>query len=317
MSTSPPPSASGLPSRALLDDLRPMLVFAAVLEHGSMHAAARTLGMTASAVSQHVSRLEGLHGVRLLHRSTRRLTPTDAGRALEASCRRLKQSLADTLATLLSLKEEAVGELRMAIASGLVDAPAFQQALRRLREEYPGIRPILQVGDTLTDLQQGAIDIALRGGEHALDDPDLIARHLTSWPWQICAAPAYLAGHAPITHPSQLTQHPWLHARPIRMSLHRGQDSHLLQIDDSLACDQLSAVRALTLGGFGLSLQLAGDIRQLVADGRLQVLLPDWTLPSVNIYAVTSHRVQSARTRVTLALLQHCFADAPAQAFGR
>ena len=72
-----------------MDDLKPLLAFAAVLEHGSMNAAAKALGMTPSAVSQHISRLEKLHGVKLLHRSTRRLAPTDAGQALAAHCRRL------------------------------------------------------------------------------------------------------------------------------------------------------------------------------------------------------------------------------------
>jgi len=67
-----------------MDDLKPLLAFAAVLEHGSMNAAAKALGMTPSAVSQHISRLEKLHGVKLLHRSTRRLAPTDAGQALAA-----------------------------------------------------------------------------------------------------------------------------------------------------------------------------------------------------------------------------------------
>ena len=309
MPPSAPATGTATAVRTAFDDLRPMLVFAAVLEHGSMNAAARALGMTASAVSQHVSRLESLHGVRLLHRSTRRLTPTDAGRALGASCLRLQHSVADTQATLDALKHEAAGELRIAIASGLADAPAFQQTLLRLQEEHPRIRPRLLVGDTHADLEHEGIDIAIRGGEHALDAPGLIARHLATWTWQICAAPAYLEGHAPILHPAQLHQHRWLHYLPIRTSLNRGPDSHLLQINDSLACNQLAAVRSLTLAGLGLSLQLTGDTRHLVADGRLRIVLPDWTLPAINVYAVTAHRLQSARTQAAMLLLQRCFAE--------
>ena len=71
-----------------MQDTKPLIVFAAVLEHGSMNAAAAALGMTPSAVSQHISRLEALHGVKLLHRSTRRLSPTDAGRSLGSHCAR-------------------------------------------------------------------------------------------------------------------------------------------------------------------------------------------------------------------------------------
>ena len=78
-----------------MQDIKPLLVFATVLEHGSMNAAAAALGMTPSAVSQHINRLEALHGIKLLNRSTRSLAPTDAGRALGEYCRRLAATYGD------------------------------------------------------------------------------------------------------------------------------------------------------------------------------------------------------------------------------
>ena len=98
----------------IMDDLKPLLVFAAVLEHGSMNAAAQALAMTPSAVSQHIARLENLHGVKLLHRSTRRVSPTDAGAALGQYCRRLNATLHDTRLALANLKTEIAGEVRLA-----------------------------------------------------------------------------------------------------------------------------------------------------------------------------------------------------------
>ena len=89
-----------------MQDIKPLLVFAAVLEHGSMNAAAAALGMTPSAVSQHINRLETLHGIKLLNRSTRSLSPTDAGRALGEYCRRLAATLADTRTVIDNLKTE-------------------------------------------------------------------------------------------------------------------------------------------------------------------------------------------------------------------
>ena len=112
-----------------MDDLRPLLAFAAVLEHGSMNAAAQALGMSPSAVSQHISRLEKLHGVKLLHRSTRHLAPTDAGSALGEHCRRLLASVQDVRLTLTNLKTNIAGEVRLAAPTGMADAAAFQQAV--------------------------------------------------------------------------------------------------------------------------------------------------------------------------------------------
>ncbi len=295
-----------------MQDLKPLLVFAAVLEQGSMNAAAQTLGMTPSAVSQHITRLEKLHGVKLLHRSTRRLTPTDAGQALAQYCQRLRHTLADTLQALDNLKTEAAGSLNIALPSGMALAPPFQAALRRLQQQYPEIRPQLYFSDTLADLKQGDIDIALRGGDHALDAPDLVARQLAAWQWRICAAPAYLAAHAPITQPQTLAEHRWLHHLPVRTTLRRGAESFVLDVPDSMLCSQLAAVSALTVAGLGLSMQLDGEVAELVAQGRLQTVLPEWTLPAVNIYAVTPYRVQSAKTEVALKILQQSFAEAEA-----
>lgn len=291
-----------------MHDIKPLLVFAAVLEHGSMNAAAAALGMTPSAVSQHVNRLESLHGIKLLNRSTRSLSPTDAGRALGEYCRRLQLILSDTRAVIDNLKTEPAGDLRIALTSTIIDAPAFQTALRRLRDEFPKIRPVLLFSDTLDNLQQTETDLAIRGGGHALDDPNLVARHLATWQYLICAAPDYLAQHPPILHPSQLHAHRWLHFLPIRDTLHCGTESYFLEIADSIYCSHLSAVRRLTEQGFGLSAQVSDEVAGAVAAGRLNVVLPDWTLPAVNLYAVTPYRVQSAKTEAAVKILQQCFA---------
>ncbi|MGN6955193.1 LysR family transcriptional regulator, partial [Neisseria sp. P0015.S004] len=104
-----------------MQDIKPLLVFVAVLEHGSMNAAAAALGMTPSAVSQHINRLETLHGIKLLNRSTRSLAPTDAGRALGEYCRRLAATLADTRTVIDNLKTEPVGELRISLTSTVIE----------------------------------------------------------------------------------------------------------------------------------------------------------------------------------------------------
>jgi transcriptional regulator, lysR family len=291
-----------------MQDIKPLLVFAAVLEHGSMNAAAAALGMTPSAVSQHINRLEALHGIKLLNRSTRSLSPTDGGRALGEYCRRLAATLADTRTVIDNLKTEPVGELRISLTSTVIESRAFQTAFSRLQTEFPKIRPVLNFSDTLDDLQHSQTDIAIRGGDRALDDPNLVARHLVTWPYTICAAPDYLDRHPPITHPSQLHAHRWLHFLPVRTTLQHGGESYFLDVADSIACTHLAAVRSLTERGFGLSLQVGGEVREKIAQGRLKTVLPEWTLPPVSLYLVTPYRVQSAKTEAAVRIFTESFA---------
>ena len=193
-----------------MTETKPLLAFAAVIEHGTMHAAARALGMTPSAVSQHISRLEALHGVKLLKRSTRRMAPTEAGAALAVHCVKLRQALLDAQAALDNIKTEAAGEVRLALPSPLTLAPDFQAALLRVAAEFPKISIRLFVSDELADLQRHNIDIALRGCDTALDAPDLVARHLADWQWQIYAAPSYIAQTGQPESPADLRGRRWL-----------------------------------------------------------------------------------------------------------
>ena len=201
---------STFPIPTTMTETKPLLAFAAVIEHGTMHAAARALGMTPSAVSQHISRLETLHGVKLLKRSTRRMAPTEAGAALAAHCVKLRQALLDAQAALDNIKTETAGEVRLALPSPLTLAPDFQAALLRVAAEFPKISIRLFVSDELADLQRHNIDIALRGGDTALDAPDLVARHLADWQWQIYAAPSYIAQTGQPEHPADLRGQRWL-----------------------------------------------------------------------------------------------------------
>ena len=292
-----------------MDDLRPLLAFAAVLEHGSMNAAAQALGMTPSAVSQHISRLEKLHGVKLLHRSTRHLAPTDAGQALAAHCRRLLATVQDARLTLAGLKTDIAGEVRLAAPTGMADAAAFQHALRRIRREHPALRLSLYFDEALADLRDGGIDIALRGGERALDAPDLVARHLADWHWHIYAAPAYLDDAPALAHPADLAAHTWVYHEAPRGELRRDGEHHPLNIEGGLYCNRLSAVRRLCAAGLGLALLADGEAADAVADGSLRVVLPDWTLPPLAIYAVTPHRVQTGRIAAVLHILRESFTE--------
>ena len=198
--------------------------------------------------------------------------------------------------------------MRISLTSTVIESRAFQTAFSRLQTDFPKIRPVLNFSDTLDDLQHNQTDIAIRGGDRALDDPNLVARYLVTWPYIICAAPDYLDRYPPITHPSQLHAHRWLHFLPVRTTLQHGGESYFLDIADSIACTHLAAVCSLTESGFGLSLQVGGEVREKIAQGRLKAVLPEWTLPPVSLYLVTPYRVQSAKTEAAVRIFTESFA---------
>ena len=105
-----------------------------------------------------------------------------------------------------------------------------------------------------------------------------------------------------------MTRQRWLHHLPLHLEIQRGEARYLLDIEDSLYCNQLVAVRVLCEAGLGLALMLEGEAAAALACGRLQRVLPEWTLPAVSIYAVTPHRVQAAKIAAVLAILRETFA---------
>ncbi len=290
-----------------MQDIKPLLAFAATVKYSSMQAAARTLNMTPSAISQHIARLEKTHHVRLFNRASRRLTLTDAGEALSASCHRLLAVLDDIHIALDNVQTEIAGEVRIAAPSALAPAITFQRALQRISHDYPALHLRLYFNEALEDLREGKFDIALRGGEHALDRPDLVARPLAQWAWMICAAPAYLAKAAPIEHPEDLIAQRWLRHLPLQLEMRREDKRFFLDIQESIYCNQLSAVRWLCEAGLGLALLSEGEVKDALQKKTLQQVLPQWSLPSFPIYAVTPYRLQTAKVRAVMQVFQDVF----------
>ena len=285
-----------------MQEIKSLLTFATLLECGTMSSAAEKRDMTPSAGSEHISRLESTYGLKPLNRSTRSLTPTDAGRALADSCRRLLRCTEEAFATLGQVNTDVGGSIKITLPSAMAAHPALHRSLRRLLRDHPAVRPQLLFGDGLIDLQRGDADIALRGGEHALDDENLVARLLTRQRWLICASPDYLAEH-PVAAPQDLASCRWLRYLPARLTMRRGTDFFELDTSQGIYCGQLNALAELAKAGLGLALFLDGDIAADLAEGRLKTVLPDWTLPSVDVYAVTPYRIQSARTQAVLDIL--------------
>ena len=292
-----------------MEQLKRMAVFATVVDRGSMVAAAEVLGMTASAVSQQIRKLEDSTQVSLLHRTTRKLTLTEAGATFYQSCAQVLALAQQAEQRLAELRDAPVGELRIAAPVGF-SGRRLSAALAPLLQAHSGLSLKLFFQDEQVDLVEQRIDLAIRVGH--LEDSSLVARHIGDSRMLLCAAPSYLARKPSIGRPEDLLGQDWLalnsDLQNSMLTLQGpGDEVQKLRIESRVSCNNILAVRQFTLAGMGISLQPEQEIREELALGSLRVLLPDWQLPPFGIYLVTPRReAQPAKVRYAIeALRQH------------
>jgi len=301
-----------------MDAYKPYAVFAETVATGSMSAAARRLGMTPSAVSQTIRALEQQAGVTLLHRSTRKLTLTEAGERCYPHCLRLVQAAQAATDALALARDAPSGELRIAAPVGF--AVHIAAALGQLLAESPQLRVRLLVDDALIDLIDARIDIAIRVGH--LADSTAIARPLGAFEWIVCAAPAYLDRHGMPAVPADLARHHWLandratadappdEALP-RMTLDP-VDAHgvaaPVQVGVRIASNNQLSLQQMCEQGLGLARLGHADVLPLLARGVLVHVLPQWHFGALPVSAVTQRRAgEPVKVAIAVAAFQRYF----------
>lgn len=291
-----------------MEQLKRMAVFAEVAAAGSLSGAARQLGMTPSAVSQHLRQLEAALGLALVHRSTRKLTLTEAGERYVEGCAAMVAAARSADQALERHRDEPEGELRIAAPIGF--GGLLASVLAPLRN-YPKLTLRLLMDDALVDVIAERVDIAVRVGTQP--DSSLVARKLGTLRAQLCASPAYLAARGWPQHPRDLAHHDWLGGRPHAPSqellqLHNGNQVAQVPVTSRASATQVTALHSLCVAGWGISIVLSDDDRRALADGRLVPVLPDWSPPDYEVFAITARRgEQPAKVRHTLALLDSYF----------
>lgn len=304
-----------------MDRYRRMALFAEVVASGSLSAAGRQLGMSASAVSQQLRQLEKDLGLVLLHRSTRRLTLTEAGERYHAGCAAMVAAARQADLALERLRDAPEGTLRLACPIGF--GPLLAVALTPVIAQ-PRLTLELLMDDTPIDLIAQRVDLALRVGQFA--DSSLVSRKLGGLRQQLAASPAYLARRGWPQTPQDLLQHDWLRMLPrsnapdlLRLTAPDGR-VHEVRPPARVHASQVSVLDAMCMAGWGLAAVVSQDVAGALADGRLAPVLPGWTLEDAPVYAVTPRRdEQPAKVRFVLELLKAYFdtsAAAPPDAAG-
>lgn len=289
-----------------MDDLRRMAIFAAVVEHRSMSAAARALGTSPSAVSQQVRQLEHSGGVTLLHRTTRKLTLTAAGERFHADCAAMVAAARRAQAQLAMSRDAPTGELRMSAPVGF--ARHVAPALGALLAGHPTLTLQLLVDDAPIDLVTARIDLAMRFGQ--LPDSSWVARRLGAFEMLLCAAPAYLQRHGTPAQPDGLVAHQWLaferkgNAVPLLLTDAEGGTVQL-QAQARIGSNNQLSLQQMCVAGLGLARLARADVTDELRSGRLLQVLPAWQLAPLDVWAVTPQRhAQPAKVRHAAQALQ-------------
>ncbi len=271
-------------------DLNDLAVFTAVVDAGGFTAAAERLGVTKARVSVAVRRLEGALGVSLLTRTTRRVVPTEAGRRLHRQCAPLLTGVVEAMAEAGGAHAAMTGTLKIA-------APLDHtvQCLAGLATEFarrhPQLRIKLCASDPIVDMVAEGVDLSIRFGW--LRDSTQRAVKLGEFEQCVVAAPSYLRTWGTPQAPQDLPHHAWvalsLLPAPLTWNFEAagGGASETVRLSARLQTDSPTALRALLECGAGISVLETLGIGEALAQGRLQRLLPGWTLPRGGIYAVT------------------------------
>lgn len=271
-------------------------IFVAVLDAGSFTGAADRLGVTKSAVSRRISDLEDDLGVRLLHRTTRRLSLTEAGeRYLRYARRALSEAQAAEDAA-SSLQDSPRGHLRINTPMSfgrLHVAPAIPDFLAR----YPDIRVEMTMEDRTIDLVEGGYDVGIRVG--VLAESSLIARRLAPSRNVVCATPAYLEQHPPVLTPRDLLQHNCLRyayfSEANEWTFTREDQREPVRVSGSYQVNNSEALREAVLAGVGVARVPLFVVGEDLRRGRLTRVLPHYDMPAQYVHAVWPERAYLPR----------------------
>ena len=295
-----------------MDRLTAMQVFVEVAHTGSFSATADKLEMSRAMVTRYVGELEQWLGARLLQRTTRSVTLTDAGE----NCLRRSQQM---LALVQDVEEETQshdgalrGQLRITCSMSFAYAQ-MAAAVVDFLTLHPQLKIDLNASEGALNLVEARIDLAIRIS--AEPDPALIGRVLAPCTSVLVASPAYLAAHGVPQLPADLATHRCLSYANFGKSVwtfSRGDDHARVSVGSYFSANEATALLQGVLAGGGIALQPSYLANPHLQDGSLQVVLPDWKVPDMAIYALyPSRKHLSPAVRALLDFLVERFAQVP------
>ncbi|WP_076540034.1 LysR family transcriptional regulator [Shewanella sp. UCD-KL21] len=294
-----------------MDKLTAAKVFVDVTQSGSFTATADRLEMSRPMVTRYIEAMEQWLDIRLLHRTTRKVTLTSAGeRCLKDVELWLEQ--ADGLVAMSDTSEQLSGIVRVAASMSF----GFSQlipAIHHFMRIHPKVHIDIDLQDSVADLTQSQIDLAIRIA--ANPDPSLIGKPIAMCQSVLVASPEYVASNDKITEPNQLTKHSCLGNKNFQRHLWHltnAKQQLSVDVDCKLTANETTALLYASICGAGVSVQPTYLANKYIENGTLLPVLPEWKPDDMTIYALYSSRKNlSANVRALIDFLQSYFKENP------
>ncbi|MCG3881319.1 LysR family transcriptional regulator [Psychrobacter sp. Ps3] len=280
----------------MLDNLRGMAVFASVVEHGSFSGSARELGITTSAVSQQIRSLENDLGVVLLHRSTRKLSLTEAGESFYESAKDVVSAAEQGRIKVNQLRDELAGSLRIATTPEL-GVHHILPALSTWMAAHDDLSITYLADNRYVDMIDERIDIAVRMSP-SIDNSALSSHPLSDVRQLLVASPQYLRQHKKIESPKDLADHQLIcidimqDASYVELSKTETSKKTRIKMDSRIHTNNVFMALTLAKEGHGIIRIMEMDVKRELENGTLVEVLTGYQLPSFVLYAVTLNREQ-------------------------
>ena len=285
-------------------------VFVGVINAGSFTAAAHALGHSTSFVSKVITRLEKRLGCRLLNRTTRTLSLTDAGRAYYERCTQIVIDAENAERSINQLQETPSGLLRIN-APGSFGSIYLLRVLSQFMHRYPEVKLEVEFNDRLIDVVAEGYDVVIRVGE--IKDSNLVARKFTSSRVVVVASPDYLQRKGCPKRADDLTQHDCiaysLLPTPTQWVFYKKGVRSSVTVDPRAMCNSAAIEVAMAVQGIGITRLPLFTCEQEVANGDLQIILDDYDQPDLDVFAVYPHRQYlTAKVRAFVDFVVNAFA---------
>lgn len=294
-----------------MDNADSYVVFAEVVRAGSFTAAAERLGLSKPTVSKHVAALEDAVGARLLNRTTRRMSLTEAGEVLYRRCRRIADEIEAARVEVSQLRARPAGRLKVSapMSFGVLH---IAPAIPRFAEAFPDVVVDLSLSDAPVDLIEGGFDVGVRIA--ALADSSLVAKKLAPCRRVIVAAPSYLERHGVPRSPDDLRRHRCLQYAYLSTGdvwqLKGPEGEASIPVPIVFRANTSLALKHAALGGVGLAQFPTFVVGDALKEGSLVRVLDDWALPDIAVYGLMAPG-RSGEPKV------RAFLDFLARRFGR
>lgn len=271
-------------------NLNDLMYFSQVVEHGGFSAAERVLGISKSRLSRRLSALEAALGVRLLQRSTRKLALTEAGQLFHQHCQAMLAEAKAAVDTVQQMGASPRGTVRVSVPMTIAQTMLMNTMPEFLRR-YPEVKVVVHVTNRVVDLFEDGIDIALRVRSELPRNANIVARPLWRTEQMLVGAPSLLRQNAPPLTPADLRQYntldtPTTDNRHVFRLIAPDGATHEHEHEPRLVTADLMMIREAVRLGIGIAALPEMLYGPLLRAGQLSPVMPGWTFPQPQLYAV-------------------------------